>query len=57
MLYKFEIVNKKYGINSNEKETLQHYNIITFFVPYKNIIMYSNKKKLLFSLTIYYLSY
>ncbi len=57
MLYKFEIVNKKYGINSNEKETLQHYNIITSFVPYKNIIIYSHNKILLFSLTIYYLSY
>jgi hypothetical protein len=40
---------------SNEKETLQHYNTITSFVPYKNIIQ--TIKCLLFFKTIYYLSY
>jgi hypothetical protein len=35
----------------------KHYNIITSFVPYKNIIIYYTIKYLLFSLIIYYLSY
>jgi hypothetical protein len=34
----------------------KQYNIITSFLPYKNIIIYQHNKKL-FSLTIYYLSY
>jgi hypothetical protein len=30
--------------NSNERETLQHYNIITSFIPYKNIIIHPHDK-------------
>jgi hypothetical protein len=54
MFYKFEVVNKRY-------ETIlvkgKHYNIVTSFVPYKNIIIYPHNKFYLFLLTIYYLSY
>jgi hypothetical protein len=44
ILYKFEVVDKGYGINFNERETLQHYNTITSFVPYKKIIIYLHNK-------------
>jgi hypothetical protein len=44
IFYKFEVVDKGYGINFNERETLQHYNIITSFVPYKNIIIYQHNQ-------------
>jgi hypothetical protein len=65
MLYKFEVIDKGYGINSNERETLKHYNIITSFVSYKNIIIYQHNKiftiflnyLLLILLITYYLSY
>jgi hypothetical protein len=50
-------MDKGYGINSNERETLQHYNIITSFVPYRKLSYIYKIKYLLFSLTIYYLSY
>jgi hypothetical protein len=42
--YKFEVVDKGYGINSNERETLWHYNIITSFFWYKNINIYPHNK-------------
>jgi hypothetical protein len=35
----------------------KHYNIITSFVPYKNIIIYQHNKIFIFSLAIYYLPY
>jgi hypothetical protein len=54
MLFKFEVVDKKYGINFNESK---HYNIITPFIPYQNIVISHTIKYLLFSLTIYYVSY
>ncbi len=44
IFYRFEVVDKGYGINFNKKETLQHYNIITSFVPYKKIIIYPHNK-------------
>jgi hypothetical protein len=34
--------------NSNERETLQHYNTITSFVLYKNIIIYPHNKIFIF---------
>ncbi len=40
----FEVVNKGCWINFNERETLQHNNIITSFVRYKNIIIYIHNK-------------
>jgi len=58
-LYTLQVWSCKQKIwdNSNERETLQHYNIITSFVAYKNIIIYPHNKYLLFSLIVYYLSY
>ncbi len=40
----FEVVNKGCRINFNERETLQHNNIIPSFVRYKNIIIYIHNK-------------
>jgi len=48
----FKVVDKEYGINSNEK---QHYNTITSCVPYKNANIYPHNKYLQFNLPITYL--
>jgi hypothetical protein len=41
ILSKFEVIDKGYGIILKKGK---HYNNITSFVPYKNIIMYSQSK-------------
>jgi hypothetical protein len=66
-LYTLQVWSCRQNIleNSNETKTLQHYNIITSFVTYKNNIIYPINKifivfiKYLLSilLTTYYLGY
>jgi len=48
ILYKIQIVNKKYGINFNERETLQHYVTLSH--------IHTNTYYLAHILTTYYLA-